>query len=237
MNFEGAVPVGIFAPVKNYFKDIWEISVHPGRFFSADRPKGGISYPLAFALVTHWLGEAVGFIWRSIIGGSLAEHMGGIFKIAEDVVDVDSPGRGIVLSQVREQLTHWAWGAGKVVADPFITIVSILFTAFFVYIGARILVRPDKGSGLYEIDFETALKIVCFGMAPAIFAALPLVGGVISSLWVAGVTIIGAKTVYRTGWSRAVAVALFPKLLFLGIILTGLFMLAVALLKLVATVL
>jgi len=59
-------------------------------------------------------------------------------------------------------------------------------------------------------------------MTPAIFAAIPFVGELISGFLVLTTTVIGAKIVYRIETFRAICVVLFPKLLFIGIILMGL---------------
>jgi hypothetical protein len=223
------------APIKRYFGDIWQISTNPSTFFRRMPLSGGVSWPLAFALITHWVGTAIEYLWRASLGGRLARHIGDIFKIMGDVADVDHPGRSDAMNQIKNQVIHWFWGAGSVVVDPFLTIISVLFTSLLVFIGARILVTPGKNGSPREITFESALRIICFGMAPAVFAGIPLAGGVIASLWVLLVTIVGAKVVFSVGYLRAGIIVLFPKLLFVSTLLFGLMFLAVAVLKLLAS--
>jgi hypothetical protein len=221
--------------ILGYLNDLWRIITRPSVFFRRMPIRGGLAGPVAFALITHWVGSAISYLWKMLISGSVSGYVSELFKVAGDIADVDSPGRSAALYDLRDQFLHWAWGIGSVIVDPFITIFSILFTSFFVYLGARILVQPVKNGAPERIEYESALRIVCYGMSPAILAAIPLAGGILAPIFVAIVTIIGAREVYRIGTGRAVVVALFPKLLFLGIILMGLSLLAIFFLKVVVT--
>ncbi len=222
-------------PVKQYFIDLFEISVHPVRFFRRMPLEGGVSGPLAFALVTHWLASALEYLWHSLIGGAATEYVNEVLKMAGNVADVDNPGQSARLFQLKDQLLHWIWGTGSVVADPFLTLASILFTTLFVYAGARLLVTPDKDGHPHNISYESALRVVCYGLSPSILAAIPLAGGFVAGLCVSIVTIIGAREVYRITTGRAIVVALFPRILLYGTLLLGLFFGLLALIKLVAT--
>jgi hypothetical protein len=221
--------------VRRYFRDLFQIILHPARFFRRMPLEGGVSSPLAFALITHWLGTAVAFLWRAAFGGTLGRHLNALFDVAGDVAEVDHPGRAAAMMEVRDRILHWFWGAGSVIADPFLTLASILFTSLLVFVGARILVTPGKGGAPSPISYESALRLVCYGMSPAILAVIPLAGPAIAGLWTAVVTIVGAREIYRISTGRALVVALFPKLLFLGIMMTGFFLLAVVFLKVVAS--
>ncbi|MGZ3696662.1 MAG: YIP1 family protein [Bdellovibrionota bacterium] len=221
--------------LRNYFRDLSQILTQPTRFFRRMPTSGGVGGPLAFALVTHWIGSAFGYLWRLLVGGALAGWLSGFFRIAGDVADVDDPGRGSQLLEMRNRIVQWLWGAGPVIADPFLTLASILFTSFLVFVGAKLLVHAGRDGSPREITFESALRIVCFGMSPAILAALPLFGSVVSSICVLVVTVIGAREVYRISTGRAVIVGLFPKVLFIGIIFLGTIFFAVAILKLLVS--
>ena len=136
---------------------------------------------------------------------------------------------------VRDQLLRWFWGVGSVIADPFLTLASILLTSIFVFAGARILVPTDQ-TYRSEITYESAVRVVAYGMTPAILAAVPFVGPAVAYLGVLIVTVIAARELYRISTGRAIFVALFPKFLFLGIILTGLFFFAAIIIKLIFSV-
>jgi hypothetical protein len=220
-------------PVRRYLRTLWALHAHPARFFRAMPTEGGLSGPLAFALTTHWIGESVGFLWRTALSDRVMSRMSAIFQVAGDVMDVDSPGRGATMAAFRDRIVHWAWGAGRVIIDPFWTLAGLLFVSFFVYVGARLLVTPGEDGDPRAIRYETALRIVCYGTAPAILAAIPLAGEVIPLIAVPLLTIVGAREVYRIPPGRAVVVALFPSLLKLATIMAGLGLILVALLRFV----
>lgn len=219
------------ALVRAYFSDVWEIISRPKSFFKRMPLSGGISGPLAFALVTHWLGSALSFLWHASLSETVNSILNPFFQIAGDVGELDHPGFGTQLAGMRDGFLHWFWGTGSVIADPFITVFSVLFTSFWVFIGARILIAPGKSGAPREIAFESAVRLVCYGMTPSILAGIPLVGWGLASLLSFVVTAIGAKEVYRTSTGRAVVIALFPKLLLLGLILTGILVFAVAIVQ------
>jgi hypothetical protein len=217
--------------ITDYFRQVWRILTQPSAFFRSMPVRGGVSGPLAFALITHWLGSAASFLWRLLIGGALGGYIEHVMHMAGDVADVDSPGRNAQLMEMTERMKHWIWGAGSVIADPFLTLFRIFFISFLVYLGARIFVTPGKNGAPREITFESALRIICYGMTPAILSVLPIFGGPISSIYVMVVTVIGAREVYRIDSGRAVLVALFPQLLLFGIFLSVFFAIAVAFIK------
>lgn len=232
-----AVPawqVGL-GPIKQYFSDLYEITSRPTRFFRRMPTTGGVSGPLAFALVTHWLGSALEFLWHSLIGGTAVRYVNDLMKMAGDVADVDNPGKSAQLFQIRDQLMHWIWGAGSVIVDPFFTLLSILFTTLFVFAAARIFVSPGREGSPREITYESSLRIVCYGLSPSILAGIPLAGSFIAGLLTAIVTVVGAREVYRINLGRAIVVALFPKILFWGTLMLGMFFALLAVLKLVAS--
>ena len=94
--------------------------------------------------------------------------------------------------------------------------------------------NPREGRPAQVVTYESALRLICFGMAPSILAGLPIFGGFVAALLVLIVTVIGAREVYEVGTGRAIVIALFPKLLFFGVFVLGFVFLAVAAIKLLA---
>lgn len=224
--------------ITGYFRQVWLILTHPSAFFRSMPVRGGVAGPLAFALVTHWLGSAVAFLWRTLIGGAVGGYLSRFMQMAGDVAEVDSPGRqgqftGVM--EIGERIQHWIWGAGAVIADPFITLARILFISFLVWLGARLLVTPGRDGAPREIDFESALRVICYGLTPSILAVLPLFGGFVSMIYVVAVTVIGAREVYRVETGRAFIIALFPQFLLFAFVAFGLFAMLLFVVKLVAT--
>lgn len=222
---------GPLSLISDYFGKVWAIMTRPRAFFRAMPLSGGVAGPLAFALVTHWMGSAASLLWRLLAGGALEGYYRQFMQLAGDVAEIDNPGRNAQITQMSDRITHWALGTGSVLVDPFLTLVQILFVSFLVFIGARILVTPGKDGAPREITFESALRVVCYGMTPAILAVLPVFGTPISYLYQVAVTVIGAREAYRISGTRAMAVAFFPQILLLAIVFSTLAALAMAVFK------
>lgn len=208
--------------LKEYAQTLREILFHPSQFFQKMPQTGGMGRPLAFALITHWLAAAVGFIWMAAFG-SLFNHpvnwlssLGKITGLSGGGIiindGIDYPGRGARWVELQDRLTDWFWGTSSIIADPFITLGAILFTAFLVYLGARLLV-PRR------VTLESAVRILSYGMAPSIIGSLPILGAGIAGFWILLASIAGAREVYQIGNTRALIVITFPKLIFLGLFL------------------
>lgn len=220
--------------ITRYVNDLKLIITKPHTFFRTMPRSGGLSHPLAFALVTHWIGSAISFLWQAMIGGAFESRLRDLMNQIGGDEGINSLGRHAHWAELQHNVMNWFWGAGSVVADPFITLLSILFTSVLVFVGARILVPSATGTSEREVTFESALRIICYGMSPAIFAVVPLGGAFIAWLLTLYVTVVGAKEVYRITSGRALVVVLFPKLLFLGIIMSFVLMAVVGLVALFA---
>jgi len=218
-------------PIRRYWVTVWRILTQPKAFFRSMRLDGGVSGPLAFALITHWIGAAASFLWHLSIGGVVGGYFDRFMHVAGDVAEVDNPGRNAQLAEVTERLKNWFWGTGSVIADPFLTVLQILFISFLVFVGARLLVTPGKNGAPREINFESALRIVCFGMTPSILSVLPLFGGPLAYIYLSIVTLIGAREVYRIDTGRATLVAFFPQVLLLSFVLLVFFAATIAFIK------
>jgi hypothetical protein len=121
---------------------------------------------------------------------------------------------------------------GSVIADPFLTLAQVLAVSFMVFLGARLLVPASaRERGGADPTYESALRVVCYGLTPAILAALPLFGGPIAYLYKIAVTVIAAREVYRVSNGRATLVALFPHVLLTGFLALVLVALLVAAIK------
>lgn len=223
--------------VTRYFQDVGMILTRPSQFFRSLPLQNGLSGPLCFALVTHWVGAALGFLGNSMLGGVFQTWIQSFSRMSSQTTEVDLPSRSEHWDLIRERLLDWFFGVGPVIADPFITLVTVLFTALFVFVGARLLVTPGKDNHPVEITYESAVRLICYGLTPSLLNAIPWFGGFISSLGILIVTVIGAREIYRVRTGRAVLIALFPKLLFLGIILIGVLTFTVVIIKVVTSLL
>jgi hypothetical protein len=233
-----------------YFRDLKKVLFNPADFFKALPVTGGLAIPLTFALVTHWLGSLINYILSAFTGDMNGHFFDRFVQFSSQYSqvsggDIDSFGRngmnqGLLQAMgAGEKAMSWLWGASGILLDPFFTLVWLIFISFFVFIGARLLVKPTPEhmarfpSG---VTFESAVRVVAFGMSPAIFSGLPYLGSFIAKLiYIPIVTIIGAREIYRVSNGRATAIALFPEILLWGIIGTGVLVVAVFFMKLASS--
>lgn len=219
-------------PITRYLRALGRILGHPTAFFRAMPTTGGAGGPLAFALVNHWLGSALSYVWKQWLGNGMSGYFTRAFKIFSDVSDVDNPGRAAQVLATQQRMMHWIWGTGSVLLDPFLTLFQIAFVSLLVFVGARLFVPIDIDDERPPVTYESALRIVCYGLTPAILSGLPIFGGLVATLFVLVVTVVGAREVYRVSTGRAIVIALFPKILFLTLVVAGFAAIAIFLLQL-----
>jgi DNA-directed RNA polymerase subunit RPC12/RpoP len=205
--------------IRRYFETLWLVITKPHQFFRQMPLQGGFSGPLAFALVTHWLGSAFSFLWANIIGRWLSVYLNTFSRIAGDIVNMNPDAPNLPweqLANLKNGFVQWFWGVGSIIVDPFYTLVSIFFTSTFVFFGAKLFASRSR-----EVTFESALRLICYGMSPMILSGIPLFGWGLASFLSLIITVFGAKEIYRVGTGRGILIALFPMLLFFGFILAG----------------
>ena len=84
-------------------------------------------------------------------------------------------------------------------------VVSLLVGAFGIYVGARVIADRDD----YEYAILTALVgAIVWWLVAALFSLIPLVGGLIGSVFalLAWIYVINAR--YPGGWGSAIGIAL-----------------------------
>ncbi len=219
--------------LENYLLTFKKIIFNPILFFKTLPKEGSCTHPLAFALITHWIGAALSFLMRNFWGSFMKINLSEILKFSQktfDLDDIDQVGHQALVQNFQDKLERWIWGMGSVLLDPFMTLVGIFFMSLLVYFGARILI-PE------HTRFESALKIVCYSIVPAVFAFLPGASILIFLVWIPVLVILGTREVYQITTNRAILISLFPNLLLLGIIFLVMIVLALGFMKLATSLL
>lgn len=209
--------------VSEYFARLRRILLEPSRFFSSMPLEGSLSGPLAFALVTHWIGTAVDFFVDQGLGLGLTSMTRKIMSWQMDGDDdIDTPARGQAWMTLKSQVTDWLSSSAMVVAAPFWTLLWLLFGAFFVWIGSRLLANQPSRSP--RGTYSSALRLVAYGTSPAILTGIPIFGGWLAAIWALVITTVGAREIYQVTTDRALVIALFPRLLVVALGIAALFL-------------
>jgi hypothetical protein len=215
---------GASDPIRQYFEDLKQILLKPHQFFRRMPRNGGLIHPLAFALIAHWIGSAIAFLWHTFSLRStqaFMDHWSGYFNT--DQIDVIR--RGAPWASARHLFMQWFWGMGSVIGDPFLTLVAILIKAVFVFLGARLLVGimtdaplvPEPAQRRHEVTYESAVRIIAYGTVASIFLAIPAFGTFIAWAYGLYISMVGAKEIYQIGTGRSLAVVLFPQILLIAL--------------------
>lgn len=202
-NFETLKEESAFGIVSDFFQKFIFLLRKPKLFFDQEFDHISLSWALAFALIVHWLGSALGHL--------------STFSIAPliPVESVDSMMRTPWFSRGVNALENWLASTAAVVLDPFGAIVTLLLMTAIMLTVARIF-------GL-TTNFKTVLKIKCLAFAPTILSVVPIFGSMLASILTLGFTIIGMQSVFKINSSRAMVISLSPYLLIMGLILMFIF--------------
>jgi len=220
----------VWKGVRNYFLMTRQLLTHPTLFFRNLPADTGSIGPLTYALITHWLGTAIQFTWLSWAGTRvipwLKEQFGKLFiaanDIGQDLDQIDSLGRHAqqTLLPFQEKWVSWAMGVAPVLLDPFTHILSLVIMTSLVWVGARLLITPGKNGAPTEVRFESALQILCFASAASVLNIVPVVGTGLETFFGTILAIIGVREVWKTSSFKAIIIALFPKLILIGALLS-----------------
>lgn len=209
-------------PIREYFLTLKEILTQPRVFFRKMKLIGGFSGPLAFALVTHWVGRGMEFLWSTLVGGAAIGFYDRLLQFGDQQSSIDYPGgRPDWLLETKSILTNWFLGAGSVIIDPFFSLIKILFYSFLIYFVCLFLIPRDRIFPKGLPNFEVSLRIVCYASAAQIFLVLPFVGPLLGWGVTLFITAVGLSEIYSTSFSRGLVIAFFPKLL--PLVFAGLF--------------
>lgn len=213
--------------------DIKSLLFQPHSFFRRMPRNAGLIQPLAFALITHWLGRSLGYLWSTVTARTseqmVSHWMNLLGQLGGHNDQIDALSRSAPWLSMKHQFFDWFWGMGSVITDPFTTLIGMLITSFFVFLGARLFVGTmsdapasaafaSDAQTRHVVTYESAVRIMAYGAVASIFMSLPIAGSFIAVIYGLYISVVGAKEVYQVGTGRALVVVLFPKLLVFGII-------------------
>ncbi len=208
-------------PVARYIDDLKSVLLKPRQFFRQMPRNAGFAQPLAFALIAHWIGSAISFLWNSAFFKASQESFEKWAAIFGNNAQIDSIRRSTPWEPMRQAFTNWFWGIGSVIGDPFWTLASLLISSFFVFLGARLFVGimsdapaaspPEQRR--HEVTYESAVRVIAYGAVASIFQVIPFVGKPLAYVYGLYISTVGAKEIYRVGTGRALLIVLFPHIL------------------------
>lgn len=216
--------------IRNYLVQLKAVLFQPTRFFRAFDVTTGLGSILAFALITHWIGSALQFIWQSLTWNQMEQFFRLLLQQYQNKSQIHGV-RSSILQTGGEQFIHWFIGVGSILTDPFVTLMSAAFFSSLIYLGARLFIGNAGFNGL-EVRWKTVFMIYCFALAGSIFRGIPFLGNMVASVWSFVIGMVAFEQVFKVSRLRAAGVMFFPSLLFLFVLVVVLLLFGVVLFQL-----
>ena len=157
-----------------------EVIQRPGEFFRALNPTAPFSKPLIFFLIF------------SVLGG-VASTLSWWAVFGDSYRDIE--GYGLLNGRA------YAWF--NFFISPFLALIGLAINVGLTHVGVLLFFPTRKPSSM-------TARAYCYVVAPTVMALIPLVGWVISGIWVMVLTVIGIQHAHDTTTGRALAAVFVP---------------------------
>ena len=213
--------------MRTYFRITWEILFSPARFFENARLEGGVFFPVLYALSLHGIAAWGSYTWKQALNIPLHKYLADLGLIIQDAHEMGFPEgreeRGQVfwetLLKLKQSALTWFWQSSSIWLAPLKALASLGWATLILYIGALLLL-PRAHRPL--VSWRGSLRLASFTTVPVLWGLIPVVGPLIHHTMAFATTWISLKNTYKISDLRAGLIALFPLLLFLGILFLGL---------------
>jgi len=212
---------------KRFFQNVFEIIVAPQKFFKKNAElilsEEGLSSALAFSVIVHWIAAFFNFVWSSTLTVLFSQKIKDFFQVANEVVD--DAGSGLPgIDRTGTYFYNLLMSAGSLVLSPFLTLIQLVISAFFIHFGVRLFMSTHEG---VTPKYTTTLKILAYCSASMFLCVIPGVGIFLAFLLWMVPAVVGLSTVYRSTGTRAVFAIATPMMLFGLVVLLLVFIFAV----------
>ncbi len=168
------------------FLRTWVESVfRPGAFFSRIPESGGTDAALLYYGIIGMAGAVVELIWHLFFAFAIGvfAYVTRIYEALGLAIDAFSPIIGFLFA-------------------PAILAITLAFAFVVIHVGLWIFGGARRGAG-------TTLRVLCYAYGPRIFGIIPIFGGLVGTIWMFVLAIVGLSKAHRTdGWRAAIAVLL-----------------------------
>jgi len=162
-----------------------QVVFSPRLFFRNTVIEGGLKEPLAFGILFGSVGLMLELFWQFVAGeGSLS------------TIQVDFMG---------DYGTSVLFLAATVVCPLAATLV-ICATSLILHLLLTVVGGGEKG-------FEATFRAVCYSQATQFWALIPYVGGLVATLWLVVVQLIGVREIHEVSYTRVLIAFSIPAVL------------------------
>ncbi|MGH7551759.1 MAG: YIP1 family protein [Longimicrobiales bacterium] len=184
------------------FVRTWREGVfHPTAFFRAMPRTRGIGEALLYYLPVGVVAAGISLFWRVVLG---PVDFGGNEALARFARETNTPLQGFLLS-------------------PLYLLLLLFVAAAVIHVCLKLLGAAHHG-------FRTTVRVLCFAYSPALLEIIPRLGGLIATIWMTIIAIIGLREAQETTTGRAAAAVLMPVILLGGFVVFAVLLVAYGLL-------
>jgi len=170
-----------------------QVVFSPRLFFRTARTEGGLREPLAFGILFGSIGLMVELFWQFVAGeGSLSS------------IQLDFMG------DYGTGLVFWA----ATILCPLAAALMICVTSLVFHLLLTVVGGGKKG-------FEASFRAVCYSQATQFWALIPYVGGLVATLWLVVVQLIGIRELHEVSYARVLIAFLIPAVLVLAALMAA----------------
>ncbi|MDX1643938.1 MAG: YIP1 family protein [Thermoanaerobaculia bacterium] len=164
--------------------------VAPGATFAETRRSGDLASPLLFAVLLNTVAALIGQIWAMLIGTSFLSMLPAEMREGLGMMMVSS-GAGLIVS---------------VVVVPIVTVIGVFIGSAILHL-MLLLVGGTESS---TAGFEGSLRVVCYSGVGQLGRIVPVLGGLIATVWTVVLLVIGLTRLHGTSEGKAIAAVLLP---------------------------
>ena len=178
---------------KAFIDTIGLVLLKPTVFFRSLLPKGFLKSALLFGIFVGSLGYVFNAVWQLILSKGVS--------LPQFISEYASAGRNIL--------------GASIFFAPLIITIMIVFEGISTHVSLIIVGGNKKG-------FAATMRVLSYAMSAKILNVIPFVGGLISGVWMATVTVIGLREVHGISTARAVTALIMPFLLLVFLVIIAL---------------
>jgi hypothetical protein len=170
-----------------------QVAFSPRVFFRHTAAEGGVTEALAFGILFGSIGLMLELFWQVLTGeGSLSS------------IQVDFMG---------DYGTGFVFLAATVLC-PFAATVMICVTSLVVHLLLSVVGAAKNG-------FEATFRAVAYSQAAQFWALIPYVGGLVATLWLVVVQLVGIREIHEVSYTRVLIAFFIPVALVVAMLMAA----------------
>ncbi len=196
------------------FEGFWltfkESVFNPTAFFSKIPPKGDIFMPLIYAVLWSVIVQVISFFYIKAFGVPFMDYIKEILETQGIPLDGNMMGNYVFMQ-----------GVGQILMVPLLYMVMIFIMSGILHV---LLLLFGAGKEGYAATF----RVMAYSQGSGVFNLIPMVGGMIATVWGIIIQIVGYKEMHRSSYGRVILAVLVVPLFLCAFCCVGLIVLVVS---------